>query len=194
MKRSNRLVLVLGPLMAVVVFGANVAVGATRGTVDELSGVGSLIQAGDRADVMLSPTQADRSFPVALDDPMDGTSDGSADPVMAIDDLTDPTMVTVLAQNVQVLATTLPAAATPGRPTNPDTGQPIIDERLAPLGVTPQQAELIRFAQLDGNLSLLLRSPQDAASADVTTAGVTQPSLVDEHGILPPRVVLSKFP
>ena len=79
-------------------------------------------------------------------------------------------------------------------PTGSDTGQPIIDERPVIPGVSPQQAELIRFTQLDGNLSLLLRSPQDPASADVTTIGVTQRPLVDEHGVLPPRVVISQFP
>lgn len=162
--------------------------------VDELSGVGSLIQAGDRVDVMLSLTEEDESFPVALDDPSYGTPDGGADPAVALDDFTNSTTVKVLVQNIQVLATTMPTAASPDGPTDPDTGQPIIDERLVILGVTPQQAELIRFAQLDGNLSLLLRSPQDAASADVMTTGVTLRQLVDEHGVLPPRVVLSQFP
>jgi len=45
------------------------------------------------------------------------------------------------------------------------------DDASGGLGITPQQAELIRSGRLDGTLTLLLRSPQDAASADATTTG-----------------------
>jgi len=45
------------------------------------------------------------------------------------------------------------------------------DDASGDLGITPQQAELIRSGRLDGTLTLLLRSPQDAASADATTTG-----------------------
>lgn len=162
--------------------------------VDELSGVGSLVQAGDRVDVMLSLTEGDASFPVVVEDPDFAAPDGPAEPGTNIDELSNGTTVKVLVQNVQVLATSLPTAVSPDGPTDPDTGQPIPDGRLVILGVTPQQAELIRFAQLDGNLSLLLRSPADAAAADIPTTGITLRQLVDEHGVLPPRVVLTQFP
>jgi len=44
---------------------------------------------------------------------------------------------------------------------------------IAVLAVTPQQAEVIRFAQLDGNVSLALRSPADFGAGQVSTSGIT---------------------
>jgi Flp pilus assembly protein CpaB len=60
---------------------------------------------------------------------------------------------------------------------------------IAVLAVTPQQAEVIRFAQLDGNVSLALRSPADFSTGDVTTSGVTLQHLVETYGVLPPAPV-----
>ena len=60
--------------------------------------------------------------------------------------------------------------------------------------MTPQQAELIRFTQLDGNLSLVLRAPGDAEAAPVTTTGITLRELVDRFGVLPPRIILTEQP
>jgi Flp pilus assembly protein CpaB len=100
----------------------------------------------------------------------------------------------VVVQHVQVLATALPTAANHDGATDPDTDQPYPDGRLAILGTIPQQAELTRFAQLDGTSSLLLRSHQDAAPADVTTTWVIHRRVVDERGSLPPRVVLTQYP
>lgn len=181
------------PLAADVVANLEPGKRAMAVQVDELSGVGSLVAAGDRVDVMLSLTEGDETFPVVIEDTTWREVDGSDQPTVALDDFTNSTTIKVLVQNVLVLATTLPTASEDGA-TDPDTGVPIIAERLVILGVSPQQAELIRFAQLDGNLSLLLRSPQDAAAADVTTTGVTLRQLVDEHGVLPPRVVITEFP
>ena len=53
---------------------------------------------------------------------------------------------------------------------------------------------MVRFAQLDGNLYLLLRAPADVAAADVETTGITLRELVDRHGVLPPRVIITKLP
>jgi Flp pilus assembly protein CpaB len=97
-------------------------------------------------------------------------------------------------QNVQVLATMASPLAAEGSAVDPDTGMPIDDSVVAILAVTPQEAELVRFAQIDGNLSLVLRSPQDASEGPVTTTGVTLRQLVDEHGVLPPRAITSRFP
>lgn len=57
------------------------------------------------------------------------------------------------------------------------------------LAVTPQQAEIVRFAQLDGNISLVLRAPADSGAADTTTSGITLKWLVDHYGVLPPSAV-----
>ena len=55
------------------------------------------------------------------------------------------------------------------------------------LAVTPQQAEVVRFAQLDGNVSLVLALPADRRAADTATLGITLQQLVDQYGVLPPR-------
>ena len=149
MKRSNRPVLVLGPQLAVVAFGGTLAAGAPN---------------GGAAD---APAQWVALVTAAIDPAL------GAPVAVSLDTRAGTISVTTLVQNVQVLATAVPRAPNPDGVTNPDTGRPILRDRPVTLGVTPQQAELVRFAQLDGNLSLLLRSPQDAATADVTTAGVT---------------------
>jgi len=176
-KRSNRPVLVLGPQLAVVAFGGTLAAGAPNGgAADAPAQWVALVTAAidpalgaPVADLM----EADGSSSVILNHPAHGTAVGVGASTVSFDTRDGTISVTTLVQNVQVLATAVPRAPTPDGVTNPDTGQPILRDRPVTLGVTPQQAELVRFAQLDGNLSLLLRSPQDAATADVTTAGVT---------------------
>ena len=55
---------------------------------------------------------------------------------------------------------------------------------------------MVRFAQEGDpmNLYLLLRSPADVAAEDVETTGITLRELVDRHGVLPPRVIITKLP
>ena len=65
------------------------------------------------------------------------------------------------------------------------------------LAVTPQQAEVIKFAQLDGQISLVLRSPKDfvdaagnpVSPAEATTSGIVLRTLIDKFGVLPPEVI-----
>ena len=156
--------------------------------VDSLSGVGSLIQSGDFVDVMLSIT--DQPDPNKA--PVVGEfRDPSGLPATKIlDEWLNNTTIKVLVQNVQVLGTLLPAATT-----DPNSGQPTTaGGAIAILSVTPDQAEMVRFAQLDGNLYLLLRAPADATAPDVQTTGITLRELVDRHGVLPPRVIITKLP
>ena len=47
-------------------------------------------------------------------------------------------------------------------------------EVVVVLAVTPQQSEVIRFAQVNGNVSLAMRSPGDYGSGDTPTTGITQ--------------------
>jgi Flp pilus assembly protein CpaB len=113
-------------------------------------------------------------------------------PYTSIDDFLNNTSVKVVVQNVQVLAS---IAAAPTEPTNvvstQATPQPDVVVLLA---VTPQQAEVVRFAQLDGNVSLVLRSPADATTPQVDTTGVTLKELVDQYGVLPPAPVTPPAP
>ncbi len=63
------------------------------------------------------------------------------------------------------------------------------------LALTAQQAEsLARFTQLDGNLSLVLRSPKDKDAPAVKTTGITLRQLVDSYGVIPPKIILTEQP
>ena len=69
--------------------------------------------------------------------------------------------------------------------------------------MTVQQAEVIKFAQLDGSISLALRSPEDfvdpTTGEPITpipaeTSGVILKTLVDTYNVLPPEVVETVTP
>lgn len=156
---------------------------------DSLSGVGSLVQAGDYVDVMLAITdQPDpNKAPVVAE-----FRDQSGLPATKIlDDWLNNTTIKVLVQNVQVLGTLLPAADSSNGDSSSNAAA---GSFIAILSLTPQQSELVRFAQLDGNLYLLLRAPGDTTAADAQTSGITLRELVDEYGVLPPRVIITKLP
>ena len=70
------------------------------------------------------------------------------------------------------------------------------------LAVTTQQAEVIKYAQLDGSISLVLRATKDFVDPvtgdplpagdhrpGVTTTGITLSKLVDDYGVLVPELV-----
>ncbi len=74
------------------------------------------------------------------------------------------------------------------------------------LAVDAQQAEIIKYAELDGSISLLLRSADDfrdpvtgepldpALIVPAETTGVTLRSLVDANGVLVPELVEAILP
>jgi Flp pilus assembly protein CpaB len=80
----------------------------------------------------------------------------------------------------------------------PLTGQ----QEIVILAVTQQQAEVIKFAQVDGNISLALRSPKDFVDAQgnpivpatITTTGLILRTMITDFGILPPEVILIPQP
>jgi Flp pilus assembly protein CpaB len=65
------------------------------------------------------------------------------------------------------------------------------------VAATSQQAEVIKYSQMDGSVSLVLRSAADCRGADGTsttcpeqkTTGVTLRTLVDNFGVVPPQLV-----
>ena len=154
----------------------------------KVDSVGMLLQAGDRVDALISMTEADGLNPIVQANPNAGqtTVDGSPpDPYIVLDTYLNNTTVKIVVQNVQVLAVQPKSGATanlvqPGAP-EPDV--------VVVLAVTPQQAEIVRYAELDGNISLVLRAPGDAGTADVDTTGITLRWLVDHYGVLPPAAV-----
>jgi pilus assembly protein CpaB len=162
-------------------------------TVDQSTGVGTLINVGDRVDLLIGFT-ADK-IPLVTADP-------------AIGELTvvpglNPTSTKLLLQNMQVIGTLLPPppSSTTTTTTSGTTGttSPTLTgaSELVILAVTAQQAEVIKFAQIDGLISLVLRSPKDfrdAAGAAVappvdTTTGIVLKTLIDQYGVLPPQLI-----
>lgn len=165
--------------------------------VDQVTGVGTLIKTGDYVDIVasVSPTFPMNSFIQ------------NATSATTITQLYDPTSVKVLIQGVQVVATLLPpppaaesGVATPA----PDSGTTALtgQQEIVILAVTQQQAEVIKFAQLDGAITLMLRSPKDFVDASgnpvvpptVTTTGIVLKTLIDEWGVLPPLPIVIPEP
>ncbi len=168
--------------------------------VDQVTGVGTVIKTGDYVDLIAGVT-GDK-FPVITVNPADSS-------VTAVSGL-NSTSVKVLLQGMQVLGTLLPPAAqtaTTGGDTGTGTGanpsQPGTalngQQQIVILAVDAQQAEVIKFAQLDSSITLVLRSPEDFSDPAVpplpnTTTGVNLKTLVDTYGVVPPEVVETVTP
>jgi len=218
--RTIRQALAQGDILTDATFGAqdstaeNIKAALAQGframavQVDQVSGVGTLIRPGDRVDVILSMTDSDGKFPVNYEqEPTQGTvnEDFILRNFQTVDELMNNTTIKVLVQNVQVLGTLLPPppAAAQGQEATPPPGTAeeastalTGREQIAILAVTPQQVEIVRFAQLDGNLSLVLRSTADStAEGEITpTTGITLRVLVDDYGVIPANLILQVPP
>lgn len=159
-------------------------------SVDPVSGVGSLIQVGDHVDVILTMRDDQTKNPVVYP--------CTTDPELKLCPVEDPmlnnTSIKVLVQNSQVLGTESLAATDGTDASGASAGVTAPGAMLVILSLTPQQVELVRFAQTDGNLVLALRSPKDAAAPDATTSGITLRMLVDQYGVLPPQMVTTVVP
>jgi Flp pilus assembly protein CpaB len=176
--------------------------------VDQTTGVGTVVQTGDYVDMVVGFT-ADK-FPVITINPAD-------DSITVVSGI-NSTSVKLILQGMQVLGTLLPPAEQTnngGGDTGGDTGtgtdtggsQPATDlngqEQIVILSVTPQQAEVIKFTQMDASISLLLRSADDfidpvtgeaVTPLPADTTGVILKTLVDTYGVLPPEVVETVTP
>jgi Flp pilus assembly protein CpaB len=149
--------------------------------VDQVTGVGTLIQPGDHVDVIIALEDADGKFPVV------GTSCDPGQPLL--DPCVNNTSVKIIVQDAKVLATLLPPA--PEGQSGTGSGATTLSGRsmMVLLQLRPQDVELVRFAQLDGNLSLVLRATADAGTAPTDTTGITLAELIRNHGVLPPNIV-----
>jgi len=150
--------------------------------VDQVSGVGTLIKPGDRVDVVVGITGADK-FPVVTRDPQ-------TDQVTLVPGL-NATSVKAIIQNLEVVGTLLP-------PTPAQEGAPATDgqapaltgqAQIVILSVSAQEAEVLRFGQMDGSLTLVLRSPKDKEAPSDETTGITLRRLVDGWAVIPPQIV-----
>jgi pilus assembly protein CpaB len=169
--------------------------------VDQISGVGTVIKNGDYVDAIIGLTEEQFVSIRAAENADEGivTSPGPKGATTK-----------VLLQGMQVLGALLPPVAPPaeeapaasGAPT-PPPGTTTLNEQqeIVILSVTAQQAEVIRYAQLQANpllsLSLILRSPDDfidpvtkqpVTPVDPETTGITLKVLLDQYGVLPPVI------
>ncbi len=169
--------------------------------VDQISGVGTVIKTGDYVDAIVGLTE-EQFLSIKGVDTADEATITAPGPKGAT--------TKVLLQGMQVLGSLLPPVAPPaeaapaasGAPT-PPPGTTTLNEQqeIVILSVNPQQAEVIRYAQLQANplltLSLILRSPDDfidpatgqpLTPASAETTGVTLKILLDQYGVLPPVI------
>ena len=157
--------------------------------VNELTGVGNLVDVGDNIDLIISLSGG--AFPV-----VQVLDDGSVTVVAGINPLS--VKLPLLLQDVQIIgviqqAAPAPAEGTDGQPA--PSAAPVISgaSKILILSVTPAQAEVLLFARTSGTLDVILRSPADAGLT-VETTGVILKTLVDEYGILPPEIVQVPIP
>jgi Flp pilus assembly protein CpaB len=166
--------------------------------VDQVTGVGTLIKTGDYVDMVVGFT-GDK-FPVI--------TLNSTDDTFTVVSGINSTSVKALLQGMQVMGTLLPPppAEDPNAPDDGSGGSTALtgQQQIVILSVDTQQAEVIKFAQLDGSISLVLRSPDDFIDpvtgdplpvvTPVTTTGIILKTLVDTYGVLPPELVETVLP
>jgi len=171
--------------------------------VDQVSGVGTVIKTGDYVDMVIG-IAADK-FPVITVNPTDKS-------IQVLAGLNN-TSVKLLLQGLQVMGTLLPPAAPPpansgaasAPPASTGGGPTTLNgqSQIVILAVTAQQSEVVKFAQLDGSVTLALRSVDDffdpatgqpLPPTTTATTGVILKTLVDSYGVLPPEVVETVTP
>jgi pilus assembly protein CpaB len=169
--------------------------------VDQVTGVGTVIKTGDYVDMVVG-IRADK-FPVITTNPVDDT--------FTVVSGINGTSVKLLLQGMQVLGTLLPpppeqAQSAEGQPPPDESGTSLTGQQeIVALSVDAQQAEVIKFAQMDGEISLILRSgedfldpatglPIDPPPLPDPTTGIILKSLVDRYGVLPPELIETVLP
>ena len=167
--------------------------------VDQVSGVGTLIKTGDYVDMVVG-LSAD-AFPVVTINPDDET-------ITVVAGL-NSTSVKLLIEGMQVIGTLLPPPVAQAQPqggaspaADPGTNLQEGQQEIVILSVTAQQAEVIKFAQMDGDISLALRSAADFVDEEgnpivvlpAGTTGVVLRTLVDSYGVLRPELVEAILP
>jgi Flp pilus assembly protein CpaB len=162
--------------------------------VDQVSGVGTVINTGDYVDVLVGFT-GDK-FPVVTVSPEDDT-------ITVVQGL-NGTSVKLLIEGRQVLGRLLPPppAAADGQPA-PSEGTALTGQQeIVIMSVTAAQAEIIKFAQLDGSISLVLRSNKDFVDEAGNpieqppsgTEGVTLKKLTTDFAVPIPELVEAILP
>jgi Flp pilus assembly protein CpaB len=165
--------------------------------VDQVSGVGTVINSGDYVDGVVGFTGA--AFPVVSLNPTDNS-------ITVVSGL-NGTSVKLLIEGMQVLCRQLPPppAAANGQEAAPAASGGVSlngQQEIVILGVTAQQAEIIKFAQLDGSITLVLRDRNDFVDANGNpivvppsgTEGVTLKILTTDFAVPIPELVEAVLP
>jgi pilus assembly protein CpaB len=165
--------------------------------VDQVSGVGTIINAGDYVDAVIGFT-GDK-FPVVTLNPTDNT-------VTVVAGL-NGTSVKMLIEGMQVLCRQLPPVAAPANgQTAPTTDNSVSlngQQEIVMVAVTPTQAEILKFSQLDGSISLVLRSSKDFVldengvpipPAPSGSEGITLKKLTTDFAVPIPELVEAILP
>ena len=155
-------------------------------SVNQLTGVGNLVNVGDNVDVLITLGAA--AFPV-----VQVLRDGTITVVTGLN--ATSVKLPLLLENVQILGTIDAAVAAPANGAPAASGPPTLSDvnKLLILAVTPAQAEVLLFARTTGTLDVVLRSPLDT-DATVATDGVILKTLIDKYGLLPPQLVQTIVP
>jgi pilus assembly protein CpaB len=170
--------------------------------VDQVTGVGTLIQPGDFVDMVVAFNLDSKAFPLVATAP-------TASAAPAVTGVTAGNSVKLLLQGMQVVGTLLSTpTATPSPGASAAPNQPALNgqQEIVVVAVPAQYAEVIKFAQTDPgtSISLALRSTKDflqangqpitpTPSPDVTT-GIILKTLVDKYGVIVPQVVAGLGP
>lgn len=155
-------------------------------SVNQLTGVGNLVQVGDNVDVLI--TLGSAAFPV-----VQVLRDGTITVVTGLNSTS--VKLPLLLENVQILGTIDAPVAAPANGAAPAaSGPPTLSDvsKILILAVTPEQSEVLLFARTTGTLDVVLRSPLDADKT--ATGGVILKTLIDKYGVLPPQVVQTVVP
>ena len=165
--------------------------------VDQVSGVGTLINPGDYVDMVVGFT-GDK-FPVITLDPT-AENAGQFTVLSGI----NQTTVKVLIPGVQVLATLVPPPVAGAEPAPGATPAPALtgQQQIVIVAVSAQQTEIIRFSQMDGTITMVLRSAEDfrdeqgnpIVPPETETTGIILRRLVDEYGVLVPELIETILP
>jgi Flp pilus assembly protein CpaB len=163
--------------------------------VDQVSGVGTVINSGDFVDAVIGFT-GDK-FPVVTLNPTDNT-------ITVVAGL-NGTSVKLLIEGMQVLCRQLPPppAAANGAPA-PSAGTTSLNgqQEIVMLAVTPTQAEILKFSQLDGSISLVLRDRDEFIDAQGNlltvppsgSEGITLKKLTTDFAVPIPELVEAVLP
>jgi Flp pilus assembly protein CpaB len=167
--------------------------------VNQTSGVGTLVKAGDFIDLVTGFTA--ENMKLVIPD-LENTTDDVFVYGSYPSDQYNGTSVKALAQGIQVLGTVLPPPPTDanGQPVAAANNVVVLNDReqLLIVSVPTQLAELVKFAQMQGDISIVLRSSEDCTTEPVdlltycptvATTGITLRRVVDDFGVLPPTIV-----